>query len=127
MATKMAAMKVSVVIVATVVAVVIFFSTVDSDKSNASFTTSAVVLFQGESIWVPTRVKHPHHQRFLSKPLRSVPSVETLSREVSGMFVLLLLISGDVELNPGPSEATHSSGSAISHTVCLQKQNVGSH
>ena len=84
MATKMAEMKVIVVIVATVVAVVIFFSSVDSDKSNASFTTSAVVLFKGESIWVPTRVKRPRHQRFVSKPRRSVPSVETLSREVSG-------------------------------------------
>ena len=104
-----------VMIVVIVVALVIFFSSVDSEKSTASFTTSAVVLFKGESIWVPTRVKRPRHQRFLSKPLRSAPAVETLSRDVSGMFVLLLLISGDVELNPGPSEETRSSGSAISH------------
>lgn len=83
-------------IVAAFVVFVVFLSFVDPDESTA------IVLLKGDSIWVPTRVKRPRHQRFFSKPHRSVSSVETLSREVSGIFVLLLLLSGDVELNPGP-------------------------
>ena len=87
-----------------VVAIVILLCFVCSDESTASSTRATVVLFKAGSIRVPTRVKRPRHQRFLSEPLRSVPPVESLSREVSGIFVPLLLLSGDVELNPGPSD-----------------------
>ena len=91
-------------VVKVVVVAIVIISLVRPDESTASTERSAIVLCKEGSIWVPTRIMRPRYQRFLSKPLRSVPLVESLSREVSGIYVLLLLLSGNMELNTGPSD-----------------------
>ena len=52
---------------------------------------------------------------FFSKPLRSASSLKSQSYSVSGILVLIYLLSGDVELNPGPSGKTLDSGPVTSY------------
>ena len=55
------------------------------------------------SIWIPTRVKGSRHKRFLSKPHHCCVLIQDFSRRGSLVILLLILLSGDVELNPGPA------------------------
>ena len=65
-------------------------------------TTFSFLHSKSDSIWLSTKVKGTRHKRFLSKPhVPSCLSVDLLGRR-RGIIVLLLLLSGDIEVNPGP-------------------------
>ena len=70
----------------------------DDTAARGSFHVS-----KGGSIWIPMRIKGTRHKRFLSKPTHlSFLSFEDFTR--GGLvFAPLLLLSGNVETNPGPT------------------------
>ena len=71
-------------------------------NSNESITRACVVRNQCGCFWIPTNVKGSRHKRFLSKPTtRSCLSVDFTGPN-GRVLLLLLLLSGDVEQNPGP-------------------------
>ena len=70
----------------------------DVTASQASFLFSKT-----GSIWIPTRVKGSRHKWFLSKPHHCCLPIQDFSCRGSPVIVLLILLSGDVELNPGPT------------------------
>ena len=71
-------------------------------NSHESITRACVVRNQCGSFRLPLNVKGSRHKRFLSKPTtRTCLSVDLTGPNVR-VFLLLLLLSGDVEQNPGP-------------------------
>ena len=68
-------------------------------NSNDSIRACSVRYHCCGGFWLPTNLKGSRHKRFLSKPAtRSSLSVDFTGR----ILLLLLLLSGDVEQNPGP-------------------------
>ena len=73
-------------------------------------------------------MKGPRHKRFLSKPTLRCPLIQDYSRRGSLTIILLLLLSGDVELNPGPTgnqvkcvcSVNKDSGHMLQCEHCLQ-------
>ena len=66
-----------------------------------STTRVSLLLSKDNCIWLSTKVKGPRHKRFFLKPLPpSCLSVD--SSHSGGLTLLLLLLSGDIEVNPGP-------------------------
>ena len=65
----------------------------DTTATRASF-----LLCRNGTIWIPTRVKNSRHKLTLR-----CPPIQDYTLRVSLVIVLLLLLSGDVELNPGPT------------------------
>ena len=72
--------------------------------------------------------KGPRHKRLLSKPTLRCPLIQDYSRRGSLIVILLLLLSGDVELNPGPTgnqvkcvcSVNKDSGHMLQCEHCLQ-------
>ena len=64
---------------------------------------SSIVLSSTQFVHVPTNVKGPRHFRYM-KIQSNVLLFGGLHRRSSSVILLLLLLSGDVELNPGPSD-----------------------
>ena len=53
-------------------------------------------------IWIPTKVRGPRHSRFV-RVRSGFLLFSGLRRRGPSIILLILLLSGDVELNPGPS------------------------
>ena len=94
----------------------------ENNSQNPVIKSSGnILLLHSESVWVPTCVRGPRHYRFLRSPLRTrtLPLfVHDLSRRKSTVILLIILLSGDIELNPGPS------GNEVK-CVCLSARESG--